>query len=169
MSFYSSLGIRKSMISRSFNDLKKDVIDTGLCTHCGLCTEVCPVDAIGISGHLEGRFPVLAGDCCECGMCYQTCPGYGIDFEQFRDLSVFEGDASSDYLGRYRSIYLGYAKSDIVREHASSGGVVTALLLYLLDLGEIDGCVVVGPEPDRPWLFQTKIAETPVAILRNTW
>jgi len=38
---------------------------------------------------------------------------------------------------------LGYAAEEAVRTGAASGGVVTALLLHLLDEGEIDGALVV--------------------------
>lgn len=39
--------------------------------------------------------------------------------------------------------YIGYANNEYLRERASSGGVVTALLLYLLDTNRIDGAIVV--------------------------
>ena len=161
------MDVKKSTHFYGFDDLKKDVIATGLCTHCGLCIDACPMDAIGISGHLEGRFPILVGDCSECSICYHICPGREVDFNEFRNLSVFEGSGSSNYIGRYRGIYLGYAKSYMVRERASSGGIITALLLHLLNRGEIDGAVVVAPKPDKPWLFQAKIAETPEEILQS--
>ena len=39
--------------------------------------------------------------------------------------------------------YIGYANNEYIRESASSGGVVTALLLYLLDTNKIDGAIIV--------------------------
>ena len=161
------MAIKKSKRSCSFTDLKKEVIDTALCTHCGLCVDACPVNAIGISGHLEGRLPILVGDCSECSICYHICSGNEVDFKALSNLTVFEGSGRSNYLGRYRNLYLGYAASDTVRRSASSGGIITALLLHLLNRGEIDGAVVVASVPDKPWSFQTKIAETPDEIRQS--
>ncbi len=41
------------------------------CDRCGLCEEVCPVDAIDVSG----KTPVLERDrCIRCGRCTEICP-----------------------------------------------------------------------------------------------
>jgi len=46
------------------------------------------------------------------------------------------------YMGRIEKACLGYTSDETVRAGAASGGVVSALLLHLLEKGEIDGAVV---------------------------
>jgi coenzyme F420 hydrogenase subunit beta len=43
---------------------------------------------------------------------------------------------------RRGEIYAGYATDADIRGHASSGGVVSAILIYLLETGKIDGAIV---------------------------
>ena len=47
------------------------------------------------------------------------------------------------YVGDFRHVYFTYAADSALRKDAASGGSVTALLIHLLDRGEIDGALVV--------------------------
>lgn len=68
--------------------------------------------------------------------------------------------------GNIRGAYLTYASDPEVRSGAASGGTVTALLIYLLESGRIDGAIVCGLKSEdhkmRPY-FQ--IAKTRAEIL----
>ena len=46
------------------------VIDTGECTGCGACEDVCPVDAIKV----DDIAVVNADECTDCGSCVDECP-----------------------------------------------------------------------------------------------
>jgi len=46
------------------------------------------------------------------------------------------------YVGNYRQTYLAYATDESFRVNAASGGSVTSLLAYLLQIGQIDGALV---------------------------
>lgn len=46
------------------------------------------------------------------------------------------------YLGSYRSCFIGYAADELIREGAASGGVVTGLLIFMLEKGYIQGALV---------------------------
>ena len=35
---------------KGFVDLKRDIIDKGLCTSCGTCKGICPQGVIGLAG-----------------------------------------------------------------------------------------------------------------------
>ncbi|MBW2309011.1 MAG: 4Fe-4S binding protein [Deltaproteobacteria bacterium] len=61
------------MASKNFSDLKKNIIDKGLCTSCGTCVGVCPVGCIHFDYDQEE--PVLEDSCTSCGVCFQVCPG----------------------------------------------------------------------------------------------
>jgi Fe-S-cluster-containing hydrogenase component 2 len=42
-----------------------------LCTQCGACADVCPVDAIC---NEDGIYTISAEDCVSCGICVDACP-----------------------------------------------------------------------------------------------
>lgn len=46
------------------------------------------------------------------------------------------------YLGTFNAAYMGYAADPAIRKGAASGGVVSALLIHMLERGAIDGAVV---------------------------
>jgi len=52
------------------------VINSDLCTECGLCREMCRWDAI------DAAFEVNAIDCEGCGVCVHFCPEAAIDFPE---------------------------------------------------------------------------------------
>jgi len=66
-------------------------INIELCTACGKCVKVCPVDALEIK---EGK-AVLTGDCISCGVCVSACPEDAIEpviqTAEVEDLSEYNG------------------------------------------------------------------------------
>ena len=66
------------------------------------------------------------------------------------------------WLGKFERCYLGYAGDETVREGAASGGVVSAVLIHLLESGRIDGALVsrLVPQDGRlepvTWVARTK-------------
>lgn len=147
-----------------FEDLKREIIDPGLCTHCGLCIEACPVDVIGTSSPDEGSLPELIGPCPACDICVEICPGKTVDYEGMREAHIEDESAVDEYLGAYRNIYLGHALDPDVRASGSSGGVITALLLHAKETDKVDGALVLTEEEDRPYQFRSKIVETEAEI-----
>ena len=155
----------KSYGKKCFLDLKTEVIDRGLCSRCNVCIEVCPVKAIGESDKKDLYKPVLRGTCISCGACYKVCAGERFNFPEMADY-IFGKKPVNSYLGCYKSIYLGYANNGNIRATGSSGGVVTALLLYLLKTGQITGASVITALEEKPWQFARKIVESKEGITR---
>ena len=53
-------------------------VDMELCTGCGACVEVCPVEAITLR---DGKAQVDADKCVDCGVCMDECPTDAINVE----------------------------------------------------------------------------------------
>jgi coenzyme F420 hydrogenase subunit beta len=97
--------------------------------------------------------------CNACGLCYEICPGHEVDFVQLSDR--FLGDGTDNWrIGRYFSIYAGHTIQEKLRWEAASGGIVTALLVAALKMGEIDGAVVTRMDPNSPLEPLTFLATT---------
>jgi len=74
---------------------------------------------------------------------------------------IFGREAKHEVLGNYIKCYIGYAVDYNTRYNASSGGVVTALLMYLLEEGIIDGALVVRMSKKDPLEPEVFIAKNP--------
>lgn len=51
-------------------------VDSDKCTGCGLCVEVCPVEAIKVAD--DDVAVVDADECTDCGACVDECPNEAI-------------------------------------------------------------------------------------------
>jgi coenzyme F420 hydrogenase subunit beta len=135
---------------RGFQD-----IDPRTCTQCGACVSICPLGVITTSGQ-----EVQPQDgCIECGLCYQFCPGREMDF-QAQSEAYFGSPPQDPLLGHYRRLLVGQATCKETREKAASGGVVTALLVHLLETKQISGAIGVVMDSERPWVSQPAILST---------
>lgn len=57
-------------------------------------------------------------------------------------LKNWSTDQLNAYIGTYEKCYFTYAADDTLRQRAASGGSVSALLVYLLESGQVDGALV---------------------------
>jgi len=135
-------------------------IDSELCTFCGTCVGICPNNALVPSNERI----LLQGECNSCGLCYSVCPGREVNFLTLNK-HIFNESNPDIYFGHYQSMYAAHSKDSEIRSNASSGGVVTSLLCYLLDAGHIDGAVVVGNNPEKAWDCSIQVARTREEII----
>jgi len=54
------------------------IVDEEKCTGCGTCEEICPSDAIKVTGN---KAKVDAEECIECGACVDECPEGALSME----------------------------------------------------------------------------------------
>lgn len=125
-----------------FDNLQNDVISVGGCVLCGACEYVCPIDAIKI----DHRKPVLTKECQEdCHRCYFGCPRTYVSDE------IYPNDIDERPLGDYIELLSVRADSIIGQD----GGVVSAILVYLLEQGLVDEVSIVSEDKDAPWRPQS--------------
>ncbi|OPY14401.1 MAG: coenzyme F420-reducing hydrogenase subunit beta [Syntrophus sp. PtaB.Bin138] len=122
------------------------IVEQRLCCSCGACACVCRQEAISFKetpgGHL---FPEIdRKKCSACGLCYRVCPSVTVGTEMLSALSTspFEGNALECHVGK--------AADKEIYANSQSGGIVSALLLYLLDSREIEAAVVSAMAPGDP-------------------
>jgi coenzyme F420 hydrogenase subunit beta len=140
---------------KTFFDLIQDVQKPGLCHRCGGCVTFCSAVNYGaLELDIDGkpRYGEIE-KCIECGLCHAICPE--ID-ELEKETRERVGWAAP--IGRVIETTVARASDPAVQRAATDGGVVTALLLHLLERGRIDGAIVTkqdGPFRRRPFLATT--------------
>jgi len=132
---------------------------------CGVCEAACPSTAIKLVTDAKIGVPVPKINeirCNGCGTCLRICYGYNID-------QIINCRKSTSLLdcavGNFANCYIGYAKDKLLRRSSSSGGVITALLLYALEKRLIDGAIVTRMEAGNPPKARAFIATTADEII----
>lgn len=127
---------------KTFFNLMQEVQKPGFCHHCGGCVSFCTAINYGALGMNETGMPFYKDmeKCIECGICYAICPEIGE-----MDEEIMRRAAWSMPLGRVIETTVARAKDENIRKNATDGGVVTALLSHLIDIGRIDGAIVSKP------------------------
>jgi len=129
------------------NLLYKEVISKDLCTACGTCVGVCPENVI----EMEGTIPELVGECIACGWCYLSCPGKEINIQELDKKIHGRGrNKNENRIGIHVQCYAANSPEKEIRYNATSGGVITSLLLYAMDNNLIDGAILTGIAKDNP-------------------
>jgi coenzyme F420 hydrogenase subunit beta len=145
----------------------KSLETEGLCTGCGTCVAICPTGAIEITiDEKRGIYlPRLNEEKCNnCGICYEVCSGREVDFRRL-NLEVFGKEPEDTLIGNYLKCYIGHAANHDVRYNSSSGGLATALLLFALEEGIIDGALVTRMKKDKPLEPEPFISRTKEDII----
>lgn len=113
----------------------QSVITQALCSACGGCAAACPAKAISMRENAGGFLTATVDSerCIDCGKCRKICPSVPKN-QTIQDLPA-------NLHGPCLEGFIGHACKKSVRYEGQSGGLVTALLLYLLDFGKIDGAI----------------------------
>lgn len=70
--------------------------------------------------------------------------------------------------GKHEAAYLGWSEDEEIRRNASSGGVLTEILCHLLETGEVDAVMQVGPSADCPLFSEPKLSRTVEEVVANS-
>jgi coenzyme F420 hydrogenase subunit beta len=146
---------------------EREVLAAGNCAHCGACVGLHP-------GSLEFeetpagplprlRRPLTDGEDASLAVAWAVCPGRGVPYpELFRHL---EYRREISLLGSYRALWTGFATDPEVRRRAASGGVISRILIHLLESGRVAGAVVLRQGLRRPDVATPVIATGREAVL----
>lgn len=115
------------------------IVEEGLCIGCGLCQSVAGPDVIKMQKSANGyERPFVVGDLTHETVedVYDTCPGTRIEG---LPAALIEPDTKQDNVwGPWRRMVRSWAADPEIRHEGSTGGVLTALGIYLLESGRVD-------------------------------
>jgi coenzyme F420 hydrogenase subunit beta len=168
----------KTRWTAQWKELYDEVITTGLCTGCAGCVIACPHDVIGYD-HVQGGYTPfhledeLGADNCihgvkGCTSCTRACPRFRA-WEVEADEHLFARTRQPDEVaGVYQDILLTRAADDTIHRQGQDGGLVSAILIWLLDHDYIDGALVSYLEGDgSSWVAKPGVAATRDEVLAS--
>jgi coenzyme F420 hydrogenase subunit beta len=135
---------------KAFEELKANIIDTGNCTGCSGCIAICPINCLELKDDKpilvekevsEGEVPQK---CIDCKLCLLACPKTSFLLKETEEKFCVDTP-----IGQYKRICLAQATDPAIRNVCQDGGVVTALLRYVLQHREIHGAIV--SKVVEPW------------------
>lgn len=141
--------------------LARNVVALGKCVGCGTCVLTCPFDCL----ELIDEKPRLKKECKVCGICARTCPRYLWSWSDATKFVFGRERKPDEEFGVYRRFTVAQASDARILKGCQDGGVVTALLLFALENGLVDGAIVAGTSPEKPLLPIPKLTTTGGEIL----
>ena len=117
-----------------------------LCSGCGLCAAIAPgVEmALAAPGYLRPRQVGPVTEAQDRAIA-ATCPGLVID-----ETGAAPAPVDDVLWGRSHFTGTGHASNTALRHQASSGGMISALLVHALATGLVDFVIQTGADPARP-------------------
>jgi coenzyme F420 hydrogenase subunit beta len=156
------------MFKKQINTIA-DVVAWRMCIGCGACASTCPNNAVSLRDiESQGIRAFHDGSSCKtCRQCIDVCPGYTYQPHK----ASLEGSPISQLLphwGPVVEIWEGHASDSHVHHVGSSGGVATALSLYLLENSNCEGILHTAPKSGEPWKNTTVVSTTREQVLQAT-
>ncbi len=132
-----------------WRELFHEVVQTNLCTGCAACVMACPRDVLDY--RVADYHPVQIGDgmgvdeCFHgdrgCDICTKACPPFRA-WETELDNALFgRTRTAAEVYGVARSALLVRATDAHVQQAGQDGGLVSAMLIWGLETGRIDGAL----------------------------
>lgn len=136
----------------------KTTVKRSFCLGCGLCEAIGKQDNVTMRLETNGFYePRVIGHVSSQTLKQlgKTCPGINIECI----------DNRYTFCGNLISAYEGWSNEPSIRKQGSSGGVITALALYLLRTKQITAVLHVGPCKDNILHNELRVSRTETDII----
>ena len=147
------------------------VVDWRLCHGCGACAYICPEQRVRLVDFFaEGIRPVVeAHDCGGCRECLEVCPSVQSDFRSAGPLPASNPiDRFAKGWGPVVAIWEGHATDPEIRFKGASGGVLTAISAYCVEVLGMHGVLHIAQDPEDPIRNRTRLSRTREELLAAT-
>lgn len=146
----------------AYEELESEVIEEGRCTYCGACVSACPLFHLKwIDG--KPKRPEKKAACEDCEVCYHACYRTVFDKEAIEEEIFGRRRKEDEDIGIHRRVIAAKVIDERIHEKAQDGGVVTAILLHLLEEKEIDGATLTGRTEE--WMPLPLVAKSKEEII----
>jgi coenzyme F420 hydrogenase subunit beta len=143
-----------------WRELYHEVVETNLCTGCAACVMACPRDVLDYD-HSETYHPfnvelsTPVDDCVHgqrgCDICTRACPRFRA-WELESDQALFgRARQSHEIAGVERGVWLVRAAEPEVLDAGQDGGLVSALLIWGIETGRVEGALTSRRSATRLW------------------
>ena len=134
-----------------------------LCIGCGICESIAGTQNIKLVLGEDGFYhPIVIGsEKSYWAEIKQVCPGLSIH-QPTKAMNENE-----KIWGTIKASNIGYSTDEQVRYISSSGGVISALLCFLLETKQVTGIVHVGKSDNDPRINEAGISRTKADIIRR--
>ncbi len=138
----------------------------GLCIGCGLCEAIAGSDRVRCLLTPNGyERPVVVGglDHATVDEIYAVCPGVKVTG---LPADLADGATMDPVWGPWRRVVRGWAAEPAVRHVGSTGGVLTALGMHVLDAGRVEAVLHAAPSATEPGFGQAQISRSSADVLK---
>jgi coenzyme F420 hydrogenase subunit beta len=132
-----------------------DVVQHEYCLGCGLCKNIFG-DSVAMRINGKGFIEAIRKGLLDEELFKKICP-----------VIHAEETFSEKVWGSFEECYIGSSTDEEVRHRASSGGVISQLLIYLLESYIVDSVIHVGCESGQPFRNRAYVSSTREEVLRH--
>lgn len=144
-----------------------EIVTSGLCIGCGLCESMAGSDRVQVRMTTEGverPKATIPLDMVIQQQIYETCPGTQV--HGLPDHAIDPEATLDDVWGYTLRISRGYSAEPSIRFMGATGGVLTALALYLIETNRVRFILHTASDPHNPLRNQAQISRTRADVLQ---
>ncbi len=154
----------------SQNQRLEQICQDAMCSACGLCESLFGPARVQMAITPEGDLrpvikPGVALGAEEMDRLERLCPGQRLEA---LPAAFASPDGQDDLIwGHYEAMQMGWASDPQVRHRGATGGVLTALALYLLESGEVDFILHAKASSQQPSFGERQVSRNSEQVIEG--